>query len=89
MIESETTCITCAECKFYEPKSDYDIRGIVVGRCLKVKMFWDCTEWKDVGGDYVRVSTDATQKFFVQDGSDYSASLLPTPEFGCNQGEKK
>jgi hypothetical protein len=74
---------TCGSCKFWKP---YDAPGkIPVGRCGYVKMFWNNTEWDDE--TYERVLTTPEHKAYVQDGSDYMASLITLPEFGCNQHE--
>lgn len=62
-----------------------------VGRCKRVKQFWVSTEWRDVDDDYLRVFTPEAEGelAFVQDASDYSATLLTLAEFGCVQFEAK
>jgi hypothetical protein len=79
--------MNCATCKHWGDYSDAPT-NIKVGKCNKVPMFWDSTEWKEVGEDYLRVLTDEENKAFVQDGSDYSAKLLTVADFGCVQHEQ-
>lgn len=83
-----TNQITCQTCKFWNQNTDNKTM-FEFGYCKKVVMFWDGTDWEEKNGDYSRNRTNPEQKFFVQDGSDYSATLITTPDFGCNQAEQK
>lgn len=53
-----------------------------VRRCRRATMFWDATEWND---DYDRVMKPEHKddQMFVQDASDYSATLLTRAAFFC------
>lgn len=78
----------CKDCKFWtspEELQDYPT-GIGVGKCNRVKMFWDNTYWDDEFERALKPSA-ADHKAFVQDGSDYKASLLTKEDFGCVQFE--
>lgn len=72
----------CGTCKFWEPQ-DWHCSPYQLGRCEKAVMFWEATEWDS---DYnARTLKDEYKdaKSFAQDGSDYSASLITMPDFGC------
>jgi len=76
----------CKNCKFWD--SDYPYpEGIPVGKCLRIKMLWDCTEWTEDYFHMVMKQEFSEEKAFVQDGSDYMAHLLTFGDFGCNQHE--
>jgi hypothetical protein len=73
----------CADCKHWKPCEQYETgRSQGMGRCEATPMFWDHTEWND---DCERVIKPAAASItaFVQDGSDYSATLYTRPEHGC------
>ena len=84
---SENTCKTCEFWK--DTDGDYPKGSIELGKCKRVKMFWDCTEWEDIPDHWEcrRVLTEEAKDelAFVQDGSDYSAELITRPDFGCVQ----
>lgn len=80
----------CKNCKYWEIKNSYPIKNTIIGECKRVKMFWDSTEWtgeETEDFDIIRKlkKENVNDKAFVQDGSDYMASLLTLEEFGCNQ----
>lgn len=83
----------CKDCKFWTLDTDKDYpKNIGVGKCKRVKLFWDCTEWHamdDSMTEAIQVLTEKAKddKAFVQDGSDYRAELITTPDFGCVQFE--
>ena len=81
----------CENCKYWTKETDYFYPAhIRLGKCKRVKLFWDCTEWGDLdNGDYGRKLTDQAEgnKAFVQDGSDYKAELITLNDFGCVQFE--
>lgn len=81
---------TCVNCKYWERTDEYPVKGLKLGTCKMVKMFWDCTEWGEAKDDYARRLRDEfkDQKAFAQDGSDYIAYLITREEFGCNQFQK-
>ena len=82
----------CNKCKFWTKETDSDYpKHFELGKCTRVKLFWECTEWGDLpNDDYGRVLTDEAKdnKAFVQDGSDYAAELLTLSDFGCVQFEE-
>ena len=79
----------CDDCRHWEPEPESyrAIKGI--GECTKAVELWETTEWtKDESGEdsYCDRTVKAEyidQMSFVQDGSDYSASLWTKPEFFC------
>ena len=80
--------IRCDGCQYWinDPEENYRaVSGI--GECKKAVELWDATEWvKNEGDGYTErlVKPElADQMSFVQDGSDYSASLWTKPEFFC------
>ena len=81
----------CETCKHWER---WDARDIPyksgIGECHMVVLFWDASHWGDVGGEYNRVILPEykDQKAFVQDGSDYLASLYTRKDFGCVSHEE-
>jgi hypothetical protein len=80
----------CKNCKYWELTNSYPIKDTKIGKCKKAKMFWNSTEWTDEkNDDWIAIRTlkkeNKTDRAFVQDGSDYMASLLTLEEFGCNQ----
>lgn len=92
--------MNCKDCKHWaNQKNDFDSAkalGRNFGKCKKVKMLWDSTEWKgrkelDEDGDefYRLVVSDEYKncKAFAQDASDYRADLITTSDFGCVQFE--
>lgn len=81
-------CETCAH--WEEWKSDRAFKQ-GVGECKMVVMFWDASEWGDEDSDYQRVIAPEykDQKAFVQDGSDYSASLYTRKDFGCVEHKER
>jgi len=90
MPQNETTAMRCDHCRhwFLDPEDSYRaIPGIK--ECRKAVQLWDATEWvedePDEDGDLGvnRLPKDSTQMSFVQDGSDYMASLWTKPEFFC------
>lgn len=94
--------MNCKDCKYWaNQEDDFDSSkalGRDFGKCKKVKMLWDSTEWKktkelDEDGDevYRRVILDEHKncKAFAQDASDYLADLITTSDFGCVQFEQK
>ena len=81
------TKVACENCAYWGDVDDEDIDllGTSVRECRKAVMFWDATEWVDRGNDYHRklLPKYEGQKMFVQDGSDYMATLLTLPDFYC------
>lgn len=84
------TTMRCENCKHWEDMGDVEYPIYIgVGRCKRVKMFWDSTEWKEIEYQDARVlkAESINDKAFVQDGSDYHATLITRPDFGCVQYE--
>lgn len=83
----------CKNCKYWSLTNDYPIANTQIGKCKKVKMFWDSTEWTDEETeDFSTIrrikKENENDKAFAQDGSDYIAYLLTLEKFGCNQFSK-
>ncbi len=80
----------CDKCKHWVKDKRNLPSNFNLGDCGYVMMFWDATEWGGQEGLEVVLNTDARdQKSFVQDGSDYTASLLTLGDFGCVKFEGK
>lgn len=84
----------CKNCKYWGVSEYYPVKNAEIGKCNRVKLFWDATKWgcSDDPDDWdSRVLRDENKndKAFVQDGSDYQAFLLTLGDFGCNQFENK
>lgn len=73
----------CENCKYWDVSDKYEVgHNLGMGICSAAPMFWDCTEW-DKNGERRFTKEHQNTKAFVQDGSDYRASLLTRPEFSC------
>lgn len=81
---------TCSTCRYWDDSDDYLRTSIIpnLGECRYVKMYWDCTEW-NADGDRRLKPECVTQTAFVQDGSDYSASLYTVGGHGCIAHEER
>lgn len=81
----------CKSCKHWSLPTDdwegerYERNG--VRPCLKAGLWWEQSYWTPEG-DY-RARKDPSLLMYVQDGSDYMASLLTDPEFGCVHHEPR
>lgn len=74
----------CRNCEFWgDPREVVNIPDANV--CRRPKMFWDATEWRDVGDDCLRVLKDEAKDdlMFVNDGSSYHAALITKGDFFC------
>ena len=86
----------CDQCKYWQTDNQKRAGKLVVSRCAKALMWWDTTEWTveddttDVDWDNQRrlLPESEGNKMFVQDGSDYSASLFTAPDFHCAHFEQ-
>ena len=73
----------CATCKHWSPSGQYETgHSQGMGSCGATPMFWDHTEWNDDGERIIKPDS-AHITAFVQDASDYSATLYTRPEHGC------
>ncbi len=79
----------CDECKHWVLDKDTYYNYSNTGECIKAKPLWDCSEWSDVTYERVLKPECVNMKFFVQDGSDYSAHLLTRADFYCAEFERK
>ncbi len=75
----------CRLCKFWNSEIEVypAIEGL--GECDRALPFWVCADF-DVyhDGDIERLRPEyGDRKAFVQDGSNYSATLLTLASFGC------
>lgn len=79
----------CGNCKNWAaPDGRYSEVWGSAGRCNRLKMYDEVSEWRDIDG----VRTDCWVEgeiAFVEDASSYSASLYSLPEFGCVLWEEK
>jgi len=79
----------CKDCAFWRRESDgedYGISnvgyGLGLGECTAAKMLWDVTEW-DEDGNRTLTSKGKETNVFLQDGSDYWATMATKLDFGC------
>ena len=81
----------CGQCRHWMETDNNYPKDFGLGKCGRVRLFWECTEWGDVGEDFRRIFTEEAKgnKAFVQDGSDYRAELITLADFGCVQFERK
>ncbi len=79
----------CKTCKHWNTGEKYGTgASFGLGRCEAAPMFWESTEWKDDGDGRAWTAEAENKTAFVQDGSDYSASLYTKAEHGCTMHEK-
>jgi hypothetical protein len=92
--------LRCDKCKHWTQErtvGHYGYRAVAeLGECTKAVQLWDATEWASQDVDNpdsytIRgIKPDlADQMSFVQDGSDYMASLWTKPQFFCAHFEGK
>jgi len=79
---------TCKDCKHWDISDGVTKRLLDIGECKAVVMFWDATDWSQTGDARVLLDEHKDCTSFVQDGSDYTASLLTMGKFSCNRFEK-
>ena len=75
---------TCKTCRNWEPPENDsfgDVPG--VGRCGAVPHYWDAGDWDDMGERRILKPEYKDVLAFAQDASDYRASLMTMPNFGC------
>ena len=77
----------CDECKYWN--KDESRAQANVSLCTAAKQLWNCTEWDDKTLERVLKPECSDMKMFVQDGSDYSASLYTAPDFFCASHKSK
>jgi len=77
----------CENCTFWSMNTDSKYPAhLGLGKCKRVKLFWNCTEWEKPDCDRLVFTKEAeNNKAFVQDGSDYKAELITLKDFGCVQ----
>lgn len=77
------TTPACKNCCHWDPTDDSKEHAMPgLRRCTRAKMFWDETEWND-DCDRVLKPEARGSLMFVQDGSDYWATLLTLGDFFC------
>jgi|GEM_PF-4606909 len=54
-----------------------------IGICSAALTYWDATDWGADGMARALKPQHKDKKAFVQDGSDYMATLKTLPDFGC------
>lgn len=81
------TCSTCKHWRRWDSKPDREAKTTFtsnIGTCHMVIMWWDASEWLEEPPFTREISAKyANQRAFVQDASDYSASLYTRQDFGC------
>lgn len=88
------TQLSCATCKHWDKEPAYE-QGYNpnIRRCNKPPMWWDASEWvRDEDGGMTErklLPKYARTMMFVQDGSDYTASLYTKNVFLCAHWEKR
>ena len=87
-LELSKRCGTCLHWQARDPRPDLAAN---VRQCTQVSNYWDASEWVKIDGDVVRMLRPlyANRLAFVQDASDYYATLLTTAEFGCVQWQRR
>lgn len=71
---------TCETCRWWDAEWRY--QSTEVRRCTRIPEYWDATRWTD--DEYeTRITCNADDLAFAQDGSDYRAMLLTRAQFGC------
>lgn len=78
----------CDQCKYWDHTERRSASSLKVHVCTKAVQWWDATEWDDTVDDANWPNRRVIEKFaankmFVQDGSDYRATLYTTPDFYC------
>lgn len=79
----------CETCRHWELLMTAETGGMEgLGRCRNTPIFWDATKWEgsgEMGENAVRVLHYPYRdtRSFVQDGGNYDAYLMTTPDFGC------
>lgn len=78
-------CVNCAHWSQQEKTVSQGKRVVMMGlgECTLAQNFWDSTDWDDGGEKLVFTPEVERVHHFTQDGSDYIASLLTRPTFGC------
>jgi len=79
------TCSTCKHWSRWKHKvTDQATFTSRMGNCNMVMMWWDASEWLDEEPFTREINPKfAHKRAFVQDASDYSASLYTREDFGC------
>jgi hypothetical protein len=76
----------CATCKHWNTYASETV--VQLGVCDAVRMYWESTKWNAEGNRREYAVPDSVTAF-VQDASDYSATLYTKPEHGCTMHEAK
>lgn len=76
-------CETCQHwAKWNERNTGNTIPNL--GTCKRVIPYWEALDWYDMDrNEELNEQRRKDNKFFVQDGEDYSASLYTRNDFGC------
>lgn len=76
--------MNCSTCKHWTPAEAYETGySQHLGRCKATPMLWESTEWRDDADERVFKAKAEQITAFVQDGSDYSATLYTRATHGC------
>ena len=79
---------TCESCKHWDDEGHQN-RYLNTRECTKVTMLYDSIEYNKSTDKYQLKERKKDCKAFVQDASDYSATLYTMPDFGCVMWETK
>jgi hypothetical protein len=79
----------CDQCKHWEAQLPH-AAGLALGECNRAQPLWEATDWVPAGVNedgiiYKRALKPEFEglRFFAQDGSDYNAFVMTTPDFFC------
>lgn len=78
-------CKTCKHWDSFNKEEGYK-KGL--GECNKAVLFFCAYDWDEKGYPQI-VPAHKDSKMFVQDGSDYTASLFTREDFGCVSYEEQ
>lgn len=85
--------MTCKHCQHWISDTErlgisgWTIKDRTLGKCTRVKLLYDCSEWTDDEEVESRqlLPNHRNDTAFVEDGSDYSGALITTDNFFCSQ----
>lgn len=83
---------TCGNCHYWDP-TEYpgELHIQEIGKCCKAMQVWDATEWVESNDGPERATKKEVEdtSMFVQDASDYMATLYTRPTFSCAHWTEK
>lgn len=86
----------CDECNHWNKDERRRAKGAFFGECRRASQWWDATEWtededpEEPWQEMRKLKPEFKDvKMFVQDGSDYMATLYTAPDFHCAHFEQR